>query len=65
MDNKSNLDTILLVEDDEDHGSLIIDSLQEEDRLLNGIHWVKNGREAIDYITRMGKNNQDNAPTPA
>ncbi len=58
-------DTILLVEDEEDHARLIIRSLQEKARILNPIIWVKNGVEAIEYITKTGQYEQEKPPTPA
>lgn len=48
------LDPVLLVEDDPDHARLVKKALKEHGRLMNDIYWVKNGGEAIEYITRTG-----------
>lgn len=48
------LSPVLLVEDDPDHARLVKKSLKEHGRLRNDIYWVKNGSEAIEYITRTG-----------
>lgn len=61
--NKS-LNSILLVEDEEDHVRLIKKALKEHGRLLNDIYWVKNGKEAMQYINRTDKYNEKNAPLP-
>ncbi len=58
-------DTILLVEDEEDHARLITRLLQEKAGVLNPIQWVKNGVEAIEYITNTGRYTQAQPPTPA
>jgi len=61
---KMRVETILLVEDEEDHARLIMKTLQEKTKLLNPIHWVKNGEEALAYITKTGAYHEENAPTP-
>ena len=58
------LDALLLVEDEEDHARLIQKALKEYGHLKNPIYWVKNGEEAIEYVTGTGKYNKENAPTP-
>ena len=40
---------ILLVEDNEDHAMLVTLALEELD-VSYGLHWVKNGEEAMDYL---------------
>lgn len=61
---RKRLDVILLVEDEEDHARLIKRALNERGNLLNEVVWVKNGKEALDYINRSGVYNQSNAPRP-
>jgi two-component system, response regulator len=46
--------SILLVEDNPDHAHLTIRALRDGD-LLNDIHWVKDGAEALDYLYRRGR----------
>ncbi len=58
-------DTILLVEDEDDHARLIIKSLKEKAKVLNPIAWVKNGVEAIEYVTKTGQYEQEKPATPA
>jgi len=58
------MEPILLVEDEEDHARLVKKSLSEHGRLLNEIYWVKNGIEAMEYITQSGPYNKKNAPRP-
>ena len=58
------MDPILLVEDEPDHARLVKKSLSEHGRLLNEIYWVKNGVEAMEYITQTGSYNEENAPRP-
>ncbi len=61
---KTRFETILLVEDEEDHARLIMKTLQKKVKLLNPIHWVKNGEDALAYITKTGAYHEKNAPTP-
>lgn len=63
LKNVKDIDTILLVEDEEDHARLIKISL-DRSGLMNAIYWVKNGVEAMEYITRTGRYNEENAPKP-
>ncbi len=52
---KSNLEILLLVEDEPDHAQLIVEVLKENGSLANDIVWVKNGQEAVDYVLRKGQ----------
>jgi CheY-like chemotaxis protein len=58
------MEPILLAEDEADHARLVRKSLTEHGRLLNEIYWVKNGIEALEYITHTGSYNETNAPRP-
>jgi CheY-like chemotaxis protein len=58
------MEPILLVEDEADHARLVKKSLTEHGRLLNEIYWVKNGIEALEYITHGGSYKEKNAPRP-
>ena len=53
MDSKQ-LETILLVEDNEDHIEHTIDALHEGG-LVNLINVVKDGKSALDYLYRRGE----------
>jgi len=55
----------LLVEDEPDHARLIMKTLKEKVKLMNPIHWVKNGAEAIAYITQTGTYDEESAPRPS
>ena len=57
-------ETILLVEDEEDHARLIKQSLKKAN-VLNPITWVRNGVEAMEYITKTGQYEHEKPPTPA
>lgn len=59
------LDLLLLVEDEPDHARLIMKTLKEKVKLMNPIHWVKNGAEAIAYITQTGTYDEESAPRPS
>ncbi|MCP4152747.1 MAG: response regulator [bacterium] len=61
---KLGIDVLLLVEDEQDHAFLIQEALKGNGHLVNEIKWVKNGREALDYINREGQYNKTNAPPP-
>jgi len=52
---------ILLVEDNPDHAELTRQAL-DEGQLANRVHWVKDGREALDYLFRVGKYASANRP---
>jgi CheY-like chemotaxis protein len=52
---------ILLVEDNPDHVELILRTLRENN-LLNQVHVVTNGEEALDFLYRRGK--YADAPRP-
>jgi two-component system, response regulator len=45
---------ILLVEDNPDHAELTIRALKDGN-MLNGIAWVKDGEEALDFLYRRGR----------
>ena len=55
MSKNSNLVSILIVEDEEDHARLIKRALKESMHLMNDIYWVENGQQAIDFLTRNGE----------
>lgn len=44
---------ILLVEDNQDDAEMTMDALQQS-RLVNKIHWVKDGAEALDFLFGHG-----------
>ena len=50
---KGNPTVILLVEDDEAHAILEMRIL-EEAKAVNKVYWVKDGKEALDYLFRRG-----------
>jgi CheY-like chemotaxis protein len=55
---------ILLVEDNPDHADLVMASF-EEGRIMKKIHWVKDGEQAIHYLTRVnGFEDPAASPTP-
>ncbi|MBW2649360.1 MAG: response regulator [Deltaproteobacteria bacterium] len=45
---------ILLVEDNEDHAELTLRALKNN-HLINDIHVVKDGQEALDFVYHQGK----------
>jgi two-component system response regulator len=45
---------ILLVEDNADHAALTMRSLRDGN-MLNEIFWVKDGQEAVDFLSRAGR----------
>ena len=55
MSKNSNLVSILIVEDEEDHARLIKRALKESMHLMNDIFWVENGQQAIDFLTKNGE----------
>ena len=60
------LESLLIVEDEQDHANLIINVLQKEGKIANDILWVKNGQEAIDYFLKCKEHNSNNiSPFPA
>jgi len=61
---KSSLEVILLIEDEEDHARIIKKALKARGRLMNNIYWVKDGEEAMEYMLRRGRYNEENAPKP-
>ena len=54
MENKRLLN-LLLVEDDEDHAHFIMSVLKKDGLVVRNIWWVKNGQEAIDYLSKTKK----------
>jgi CheY-like chemotaxis protein len=62
--NKKKPEPILLVEDEADHARLLQKSLKDHGRLINEIYWVKNGVEAINFITQTAPYDEKNAPRP-
>ena len=52
---------ILLVEDNEDHAEMVKQSLDDAD-VAKEIYWVKDGREALDFVRNTGSH--VNAPRP-
>ncbi|MFA4916484.1 MAG: response regulator [Syntrophales bacterium] len=48
---------ILLVEDNEDHAELTLRALSSDKNLLNEVHVVKDGQEALDFVHHRGKYN--------
>lgn len=52
--NARNQVPILIVDDDLDDCEMIRDAFKES-RLLNSIHFVHNGEEAIQYLNHLGK----------
>ncbi len=59
---ESNPIDILLVEDSKSDANLTIETLSES-KVLNKLHWVKNGVEAIDFLYQRG--NYTDAPRPS
>lgn len=59
-----NYEPVLLVEDDADHARLVMKAFKDHGHLLNEIFWVKDGLEAMEFITQTGKYNPQNAPRP-
>ena len=55
---------ILLVEDDEDHAMLVTLAFENLD-MCYVIHWVKNGKEAMDYLYHKSEFiNPEDSPRP-
>ena len=52
---------ILLVEDNEDHAEMVMQSFGD-DTIAKEMHWVKDGKEALDFLKRQGK--YTDAPRP-
>jgi len=55
--------TILMADDDEDDRLMAEEALQEA-RVLNELHFVKDGVELMEYLCYQGDYNHDNAPRP-
>lgn len=58
------LEVILLAEDEEDHARLIQRALCEGGRLSSRIIWVNNGEEAVNFVKKEGKYDNEKTPTP-
>jgi len=54
---------ILIADDDPDDRELALDALRES-RLLNPIHFVKDGIELLEFLKRTGAYARDPAPRP-
>jgi CheY-like chemotaxis protein len=54
---------ILLVEDNEDD-VIIIKRVFKKIRLVNNLHIVRDGQEALDFIFRQGKYEEQDVPVP-
>ena len=52
--NKGNMITILIADDDPDDRELTREALQEC-RLANAVHFVRDGEELLDYLNRRGE----------
>ena len=61
---QSNLEVLLLVEDEPDHAYLIKEALKNNGHLANEIIWVKSGSDAVDYVYNKGKYKRNNAANP-
>ena len=60
----SNGISLLLVEDNPDHAELTMKALQRG-KLVNQIHWVKDGEEALHFLFHEGRYaNPSEAPRP-
>lgn len=46
--------SILLIEDNPDHAELTLKALENRD-LASGVHWVRDGEEALDFLHRRGR----------
>ncbi len=55
--------TILMADDDEDDRLMAEEAMQEA-RLLNEVHFVKDGVELMEYLCYQGEFNHQNAPRP-
>ena len=55
--------TIHMADDDEDDRLMAEEAMQEA-RLLNDVHFVKDGVELMEYLCYQGEYNTENAPRP-
>jgi two-component system, response regulator len=58
-----NLDILLMVEDEEAHGELILRALKKQGNILNEIYWARDGQEALDFV-REGEYRGEKVPRP-
>lgn len=56
---------ILVAEDEEDHSRLILKALKGSTSILNDIHLVENGQEALDFLRKEGAYKNNTTPLPA
>lgn len=63
MENMENLLNILLVEDNPDDYEAASRSFRKS-RFMNPIQWCKSGADALDYLYKKGKYQNDNNATP-
>ena len=63
MNNEVEPIEILLAEDNEDD-IVIIKRVFKKLRLMNGLHIVNNGQEALDYLLHDGKYSEEKPPIP-
>ncbi len=55
MDNRNNKIIPILVADDDEEDRMLIQDAMEESKLLNPLHFVADGQEAMDYLNHRGK----------
>lgn len=63
MNDKLKPITILMADDDPDD-QLMAKEAFEENRMLNGLYFVNDGEELLDYLMHRGKYTPENAPRP-
>lgn len=56
---------ILIVEDEEDHARLIIKALTDSAKMMNEIVHIDNGEDALHFLRKKGKYENDNHNVPA
>jgi CheY-like chemotaxis protein len=45
----------ILIADDDEEDRMLVEEAMEESRLVNPLHFVENGEEAMDYLYHRGK----------
>jgi CheY-like chemotaxis protein len=55
MENRNNKIIPILVADDDEEDRMLIQDAMEESKLLNPLHFVVDGQEAMDYLNHRGK----------